>query len=304
MLFRPHHAVKITGQILVSCCLRSRSRPVLQSLRITNFWFKNREQELHLAVKPYKNGCRCPTCGRRGRIVHQTTDWRRWEDIAVMGLRVLLWYAPKEIRCPTHGRVQEEIPWAPANARITYRLEWRICALCQTMTQKAAAAILVLPTSTLSNLLHLQINTEKTKLLDLEKGESFSFLGFDFSCRRTRSGKWGVLQTPRAAARKRVLQRLREVFRVSRSQPVTTLIERINPVLQGWTTYFRRERGLLLSYVRNWVEQKVRRHLMRARGRHGFGWKRWRRAFLYDRLGLFQDYQVRYWNAPAARPTR
>ena len=126
----------------------------LQSLKITEFWFKNGEQELHLAVKPYKNGCRCPTCGRRGRIVHQTTAWRRWEDIAVMGMRVLLWYAPKEIRCPTHGRVQEDIPWAPANARITYRLEWRICALCQTMTQKAAAAILVLPTSTLSNLLH------------------------------------------------------------------------------------------------------------------------------------------------------
>ena len=126
----------------------------LQSLKIMEFWFKNGEQELHLAVKPYKNGCRCPTCGRRGRIVHQTTAWRRWEDIAVMGMRVLLWYAPKEIRCPTHGRVQEDIPWAPANARITYRLEWRICALCQTMTQKAAAAILVLPTSTLSNLLH------------------------------------------------------------------------------------------------------------------------------------------------------
>ena len=126
----------------------------LQSLKITDFWFKNREQELHLAVKPYKNGCRCPTCGRRGRILHQTTAWRRWEDIAVLGLRVLLWYAPKEIQCPTHGRVQEEIPWAPAHARISYRLEWRICALCQTMTQKAAAAIVVLPTSTLSNLLH------------------------------------------------------------------------------------------------------------------------------------------------------
>ena len=41
----------------------------LQSLKITEFWFKNGEQELHLAVKPYKNGCRCPTCGRRGRIV-------------------------------------------------------------------------------------------------------------------------------------------------------------------------------------------------------------------------------------------
>ena len=114
----------------------------------------HRDTELHLAVKPYKNGCRCPACGRRGRIVHQTTEFRRWEDVAVLGLRVVLWYAPKEIQCPTHGRVQEEIPWAPPHARVTYRLEWRLCALCQIMTQKAAAEILRLPTSTLSNLLH------------------------------------------------------------------------------------------------------------------------------------------------------
>ena len=126
----------------------------LQSLKITDFRLMHRDTELHLAVKPYKNGCRCPACGRRGRIVHQTTEFRRWEDVAVLGLRVVLWYAPKEIQCPTHGRVQEEIPWAPPHARVTYRLEWRLCALCQIMTQKAAAEILRLPTSTLSNLLH------------------------------------------------------------------------------------------------------------------------------------------------------
>ena len=126
----------------------------LKSLQITHFRFMHRDTELHLAVKPYKNGCRCPACGRRGRIVHQTTELRRWEDVAVMGLRIVLWYAPKEVQCPTHGRVQEEIPWAPPYARVTYRLEWRLCALCQIMTQKAAAEILRLPTSTLSNLLH------------------------------------------------------------------------------------------------------------------------------------------------------
>ena len=114
----------------------------LQSLKITDFRLMHRDTELHLAVKPYKNGCRCPACGRRGRIVHQTTEFRRWEDVAVLGLRVVLWYAPKEIQCPTHGRVQEEIPWAPPHARVTYRLEWRLCALCQIMTQKAAAEIL------------------------------------------------------------------------------------------------------------------------------------------------------------------
>ena len=82
----------------------------LKSLKIRHFRFLQRATELHLAVKPYKNGCRCPACGRRGRIVHQTTELRRWEDVAVMGLRIVLWYAPKEVQCPTHGRVQEEIP--------------------------------------------------------------------------------------------------------------------------------------------------------------------------------------------------
>ena len=126
----------------------------LKSLKITHFRCMHRDKELHLAVKPYKNGSRCPDCGRRGRIVRQMTELRRWEDIALMGLRIVLWYAPKEIQCSTHGRVQEEIPWAPAYARVTYRLEWRLCALCQIMTQKAAAEILRMPTSTLSNLLH------------------------------------------------------------------------------------------------------------------------------------------------------
>lgn len=126
----------------------------LKGMKITHFCFKNRNKELHLTIKPYKNGCRCPECGRRGRIVCQTSTFRCWEDLTLMGMKVLLWYTPKEIHCPTHGRVQETIPWAPAHSRITYRLEWRLCALCQIMTQKAAAGILKMPPSTLSDLLH------------------------------------------------------------------------------------------------------------------------------------------------------
>lgn len=130
----------------------------LKGLKITDFRLKPRKQELHLCVKPYKNGCRCPHCGRRGRIVRQGPTARVWEDLTLLGLKVLLWYAPKEIACPTHGRIQEEIPWAAPFSRITYRLEWRICALCQIMTQKAAAGLLKMPGSTLSDLLHRVIN--------------------------------------------------------------------------------------------------------------------------------------------------
>ena len=49
-----------------------------------------------------------------------------------------------------------------------------------------------------------------------------------------------------------------------------------------------------MAYVMNWVEKKVRRHLMRARNRAGFGWARWSTVGLYEALGLFHDYRVRY----------
>jgi Group II intron, maturase-specific domain len=62
--------------------------------------------------------------------------------------------------------------------------------------------------------------------------------------------------------------------------------------VRGWVNYFRIGNARrCLAYVRVWVEQRVRRHLMRARGRRGFGWKRWSTAWLHDRLGLFGDYR-------------
>ena len=47
------------------------------------------------------------------------------------------------------------------------------------------------------------------------------------------------------------------------------------------------------SFVRDWVEKKVRGHLMRAREQTGFGWQRWSRKWLYGKLGLYKDYRLR-----------
>ena len=33
---------------------------------------------------------------------------------------------------------------------------------------------------------------------------------------------------------------------------------------------------------------------MRARKRKGFGWDRWSREFIYQKLGVYADYEVRY----------
>jgi RNA-directed DNA polymerase len=92
-----------------------------------------------------------------------------------------------------------------------------------------------------------------------------------------------------------LLSQVKEIFRVSRSQPVGEVIEKINPILRGWVQYFAiGHSSRCFSYIRYWVEKKIRRHLARACQRYGFGWKRWSRDWLYDTLGLFSGYRVSY----------
>jgi RNA-directed DNA polymerase len=153
--------------------------------------------------------------------------------------------------------------------------------------------------------LDLQINMEKTRVVDLTKGESFGFLGFDFRRAKTRNGKWGVRYTPKMKARTTLLRELKEVFRNFQSQPVQMAIEIINPKLRGWVNYFRIGYSRrCFSHVKDWVEKKVRRHMMRAKKRKGFGWDRWSKKWLYKNLGLYEDYKVRYYQGPKALPAR
>src|SRR5438094_4658088 len=143
--------------------------------------------------------------------------------------------------------------------------------------------------------LDVQLNEAKSRLVDLSRGESFGFLGFDFRRVRSLRGRWRPQYTPQRKARTALLRELKEVFRRFQSQPVEQLIGEINPKLRGWVNYFRiGHASRCFAFVRLWVERRVRRHLMGARNRRGFGWKRWSTAWLHATLGLFADYRVRY----------
>ena len=153
--------------------------------------------------------------------------------------------------------------------------------------------------------LDLRLNEDKSRIVNLRQGETFGFLGFDFRRIRSWRGVWRPQVTPKLTQRTALLQKLREVFQRHQSQPMGRVIAEINPILRGWVNYFRiGNAGRCLAYVRLWVEKRVRRHLMRARGRRGFGWKRWSTAWVHERLGLFGDYRVRYWAAPESAPSR
>jgi len=142
--------------------------------------------------------------------------------------------------------------------------------------------------------LQVEINEEKSRIVDLGRGESFGFLGFDFRRIRSRNGVWRAHYTPKLKKRTALLRTLKEVFRRYQSQPVDRVVKLINPVLRGWVNYFAAGHSSeCFSFIKDWVEKKIRRHMMRARNQKGFGWKRWSRRWLYETLKLFNGYKVR-----------
>lgn len=143
--------------------------------------------------------------------------------------------------------------------------------------------------------LRVEVNEEKSTTVELDRGESFGFLGFDF--RRTRSlrGAWRPQYMPKLKKRTALLDKLRAIFRRHVSQPVNRVIEEINPILRGWVNYFAvGHSSRCFNFIKDWVEKKIRRHMLRARKRRGFGWQRWSKRLLYETLGLFNGYRVRY----------
>src|ERR1700745_278906 len=142
--------------------------------------------------------------------------------------------------------------------------------------------------------LQVEINDEKSRTVDLERGESFGFLGFDFRYLRSLRGAMRPQYTPKLKKRTALLRGLKEVLRQYRSQPIDRVISLINPMLRGWVNYFAvGHSSECFSYIKDWVEKKVRRQLAQARKRKGFCWKRWSTPWLYDTLKLFNGYRVR-----------
>jgi hypothetical protein len=119
-----------------------------------------------------------------------------------------------------------------------------------------------------------------------------------------RNRKWRAYYAPKLKKRTALLAKLKEIFRQRVSHPVNGVIAQINPIVRGWVNYFAiGDSSRCFSYVRNWVEKKIRLHLMRARERSGFGWQRWSRKWLYGELGLHTDYRLRRpWSSLKVQP--
>jgi group II intron reverse transcriptase/maturase len=145
--------------------------------------------------------------------------------------------------------------------------------------------------------LGVELNKEKTKMVDVLNGEAFGFLGFDLRSVRKRKGdSYLLLMTPTKKARKAIKAKVRDIVQHSGATPMPKVVEQINASLAGWVNYFRVGNASdAFSEVRDYVEMKVRSLLTRRKRRRktSIGWRRWSNEYLYGVLGLYWDWKVR-----------
>lgn len=145
--------------------------------------------------------------------------------------------------------------------------------------------------------LKVSLNTEKTRMVDILKGESFGFLGFDF--RRVpkldKSGHF-ILMTPKKKARKAIKAKIRQIIKTGGDAAAQDIIDRINPAVAGWVNYFRvGNSNRAFAEVRDYLEMKIRSLLSRRKRRkkRSVGWRRWSNEYLYGILKLYWGWKLR-----------
>src|SRR6266700_3082742 len=144
--------------------------------------------------------------------------------------------------------------------------------------------------------LGVELNKEKTKVVDTLNGEAFGFLGFDLRRTRKRKGNGHYIQmTPKKKARKAIKAKVRDIIQHSGATPMPKVVAQINASLAGWVNYFRVGNASgAFSEVRDYTEMKVRNLLTRRKRRRktSTGWRRWSNEYLYGTLGLYWDWKV------------
>jgi RNA-directed DNA polymerase len=134
--------------------------------------------------------------------------------------------------------------------------------------------------------LGLQINREKTRVIDLRQtGQSLDFLGYNFRYDRDRYGRgqryWNL--HPSDKARLREQETLRQLINSSQSHtPLPELMGRLNRHLRGWANYFGQGYPRqTFRALNHFARYRLGRHLQRRSQR---GWRPRPGVSLYTHL--------------------
>jgi RNA-directed DNA polymerase len=147
----------------------------------------------------------------------------------------------------------------------------------------------------------LRLSEEKTLITHIDEG--LDFLGWHIQRRRKRGTSRRYVYTyPSHKAVKAVTGKVKTRCRQNLSLPLETLLRQLNPVLRGWTAYFRPGvSSIAFGYLRAFTWRQVVRWLRRKH--RGITWKELRRRFCVNRWWP-ADGDVIMFNPGAVRTTR
>jgi RNA-directed DNA polymerase len=141
---------------------------------------------------------------------------------------------------------------------------------------KADAETLRRETAAVLALAGLRLSETKTTIAHIDEG--FEFLGFRIQ-RHTKRGtaKRFVYTYPSKTSLAKVMARVKTLSRQGRNEPLSELLRRLNPVLRGWTTYFRHGVSkATFGYLRAYVWRRVVNWLRRKHPGANWKWLRCR----------------------------
>lgn len=141
--------------------------------------------------------------------------------------------------------------------------------------------------------LKLRLKQSKTRILNAEY-EHFDFLGFTFIKDLNRNkDKRTTYFYPSHKAENAIRRRIRQIVDYRRPVKVEQLVKELTPVLRGWVNYFRiANSSRKFGKIKFYTAQRIRKFMRRHRGKVGYGYKQYPDTFLYQKLGVYNDYRV------------
>lgn len=113
--------------------------------------------------------------------------------------------------------------------------------------------------------LKLEINTEKTKIVNA-KEEEFGFLGFNIKYIPT-GGR--IKLTPQKLAVQKFKQRIKEITKRNMPMKATIIIGQLNKVIRGWGNYFRIGNvSKIFLGLDVWIRMRVRSYIEKKKSRY------------------------------------
>ena len=143
--------------------------------------------------------------------------------------------------------------------------------------------------------LKLRLKQNKTRILNAES-ESFDFLGFTFiKAINKQKDKRTAYFYPSHKAENAIRRRIRQVVDYRCPVKVERLVKELTPVLRGWVNYFRiANSSRKFGKIKFYTAQRIRKYMRRRRQKSGYGYREYPNAYLYGKLGLYNDYALRW----------